>query len=61
GFSPQRGRMMAAMAEGLDLVAGRRFTYAPLITHRFGLDQVDAAFGLMEDREPGFVKSVIIP
>ena len=61
GFSPQRGRTMAAMAAGLDLIAGHRFTYAPLVTHRFGLDQVDDAFALMESREPGFVKSVIVP
>jgi threonine dehydrogenase-like Zn-dependent dehydrogenase len=61
GFSPQRGRMLAAMAQGLGLIAGRQFSYAPLVTHRFGLDEVDVAFGLMEEREPGFVKSVIIP
>lgn len=61
GFCPQRPRLMKAMADALQLVASHRFTYAPLITHRFGLDEVDAAYELMESRSPDFVKSVIIP
>ncbi|GIH15938.1 zinc-dependent alcohol dehydrogenase [Rugosimonospora africana] len=61
GFSPQRPRVMAAMAEGLDRIARRQFSFAPLVTDRLGLDQVDEAFALMERREPAFVKSVIVP
>jgi L-iditol 2-dehydrogenase len=61
GFSPDRRRTMAAMKAGLDLVATHRFDYAPLITHRFGLDEVDAAFDLMSRRDSTFVKSVVIP
>lgn len=60
GFSPHRPRTMRAMADGLRLIAERRFTYAPLITHRFGLDGVDAAFELMESRPADFVKSVVL-
>ena len=61
GFSPDRRRTMAAMREGLALVADHRFDYRPLITHSFGLDEVDMAFALMESREPSFVKSVLDP
>jgi L-iditol 2-dehydrogenase len=60
GFSPLRPRTMLAMANGLELIASRRFSYAPLITHRFGLEGVDEAFELMEAHAPDFVKSVIL-
>ena len=61
GFSPDRRRAMLAMADGLDLVAKRQFDYAKLITHRFGLDQVDEAYELMLKHPANFVKSVIQP
>lgn len=61
GFCPDRPRVMQAMDAALGLVASRRFTYAPLVTHRFGLDGVDEAYTLMSDRDPGFVKAVVTP
>lgn len=61
GFSPQRPRVIAAMRHGLREIADRQFSFAPLITHRFGLDGVDAAFELMEAAPPDFVKSIIVP
>ncbi|MFF2050093.1 zinc-binding dehydrogenase [Leifsonia sp. NPDC058194] len=61
GFCPDHPRVMRAMSDALDHVASRRFTFAPLVTHRFGLDDVDAAYTLMADRAPGFVKAVIEP
>jgi L-iditol 2-dehydrogenase len=61
GFCPDHPRVMRAMGDALDLVAARRFTFAPLITHRFGLDEVDAAYALMAERASGFVKAVIQP
>lgn len=61
GFCPDHPRVMRAMADALDHVGTRRFTSAPLITHRFGLDGVDAAYELMAGRAPGFVKAVIEP
>jgi len=61
GFCPDRRRMTAAMARVLELIAARRFSYAPLVTHRFGLDQVDEAFGTMYEAGSGFVKGVLIP
>jgi threonine dehydrogenase-like Zn-dependent dehydrogenase len=60
GFCPDRTRLVAAMRDALGLVAERRFSYEPLITHRFGLDEVDAAFGAMEEAGPDFVKGVVV-
>ena len=61
GFCPDQQRLMRAMREALDLIAGHRFSYAPLVTHRFGLGEADQAFGLMDARADGFVKAVLIP
>lgn len=61
GFCPDRTRLLRAMRDALDLIAARRFTYAPLITHRVGLDEIDRAYELMDARAPGFVKAVLEP
>lgn len=61
GFCPDRPRLMRAMADALDLLGSRRVSYEPLITHRFGLDGVDAAYELMDARDPELVKSVVLP
>jgi threonine dehydrogenase-like Zn-dependent dehydrogenase len=61
GFCPDKTRLMRAMRDALDLIAAHRFSYAPLITHRFGLDEVDQAYELMDNRAEGFVKAVLIP
>jgi threonine dehydrogenase-like Zn-dependent dehydrogenase len=61
GFTPQRARVMKAMAAGLELIASHRFSYAPLITHRVDLSQVDTALGYFANRPEGFVKSVVLP
>jgi threonine dehydrogenase-like Zn-dependent dehydrogenase len=61
GFTPQRYRHLAALTEGLGLMAQRRLTLAPLLTHQVGLDEVDRGFGYLVDRSPGFVKCVIRP
>jgi L-iditol 2-dehydrogenase len=61
GFCPDQQRLIRAMRDALDLIASHRFTYAPLVTHRFGLDEADQAFGLMDARADGFVKAVLIP
>ncbi|GAB3597744.1 alcohol dehydrogenase catalytic domain-containing protein [Microbacterium tumbae] len=61
GFSPHRPRTLRAMRDGIRMIADRTFSYDALITHRFGLDEVDAAFELMHAHPAGFVKSVIVP
>ncbi|MFE2887210.1 zinc-binding dehydrogenase [Streptomyces sp. NPDC059272] len=60
GFCPDRTRLIAAMRDALGLIRERRFSYAPLITHRFGLDRIDEAFGTMEEAAPDFVKGVVL-
>ena len=60
GFCPDRTRTIAAMAVALDLIAQRRFSYAPLVTHRYALDQVDQAFADMAAAGPDFVKGVLV-
>ncbi|MCA1218278.1 zinc-dependent alcohol dehydrogenase [Streptomyces sp. 8L] len=60
GFCPDRTRVVAAMSEALDLVQRRRFSYAPLVTHRFGLDGLGDAFRAMEESGPDFVKGVVV-
>jgi L-iditol 2-dehydrogenase len=60
GFCPDRTRLMAAMRDAVGLIAAHRISYAPLITHRFSLDEVDAAYELMERRDADFVKSAIL-
>jgi threonine dehydrogenase-like Zn-dependent dehydrogenase len=34
---------------------------ASLVTHRFGLDELDAAFTAASRRPPGFLKAVVCP
>jgi L-iditol 2-dehydrogenase len=60
GFCPDRTRVMAAMREALDLIGQRRFSYEPLVTHRFGLDRIDDAYRAMEAAGPDFVKGVVV-
>ena len=61
GFCPDRGRLVIAMHNTLELIAAGRISYEPLITNRFGLGGIDAAYGLMDARDADFVKSVILP
>ncbi|GAB3159001.1 alcohol dehydrogenase catalytic domain-containing protein [Microbispora hainanensis] len=61
GFTGQRWRLMAAMAEGLRMMADRRLTFEPLITHTVALEDVDTGFGYFRDRPDGFVKCVVTP
>ncbi len=46
---------------GLDLIAAGRFSIAPLVSHRFGLDEVDRAFHHMTHKPEDFTKAVIVP
>lgn len=60
GFSPSRPRTLRAMADGLAMIADGRFSYRPLITHTFALEDVDQAYELMETRPSDFVKGVVV-
>ncbi|MFG1705304.1 alcohol dehydrogenase catalytic domain-containing protein [Nonomuraea sp. M3C6] len=61
GFSGDRRRGMAALSTGLRLMADRRLTLEPLVTHTLSLDDVDRGFGYLTDRPTGFVKCVVTP
>jgi len=50
---------MDCMRRGLALLAAGKLDTASLVTHRLGLDQVDAAFNALNTKVPGFVKAVI--
>jgi threonine dehydrogenase-like Zn-dependent dehydrogenase len=60
GFCPDRRRLMKAMRDALDLIERRTFSYEPLVTHRFTLDQADEAFRTMRAAGPDFVKGVLV-
>lgn len=53
------GYQMDCMRRGLTLLAAGKLQTAPLVTHRFGLDQVDDAFRALWTKPAGFVKAVI--
>jgi threonine dehydrogenase-like Zn-dependent dehydrogenase len=50
---------MDCMRRGLALLAAGRIEMASLVTHRFGLGQVDEAFQALSTKPSGFVKAVI--
>ncbi len=51
----------ACMRRGIALVAAGRIDVVPLITHRFGLDQVDDAFRALQEKPAGFKKAMVLP
>ncbi len=50
---------MDCMRRGVALLAAGKLDTATLVTHRFGLDQVDDAFRALLTKPTGFVKAVI--
>ncbi len=52
--------LMESMRIGLDLISAGKFSFEPLVTHRFGLDQLDEAFTALLEKPKGFVKSVVL-
>ena len=49
------------MREAARLAAGGELDVASLVTHRFSLDELGAAFEAAATRPPGFVKAVVCP
>jgi threonine dehydrogenase-like Zn-dependent dehydrogenase len=53
--------LMQSMRIGLSLIATRQFSFAPLVSHRFGLDEIDQAFTQLLEKPAGFCKAVVVP
>ncbi len=52
--------LMESMRIGLDLIGAGKFSFERLVTHRFGLDELDQAFTTLLEKPHGFVKSVVL-
>jgi len=48
------------METGMRLLTSGRLNLDGLVTHRFGLDDIDHAFQTAEDKPPGFCKATVI-
>jgi L-iditol 2-dehydrogenase len=51
--------IMRGMTIGLRLLTSGRLSLAPLVTHRFPLEEMNEAFRTARDKPPGFVKAVV--
>jgi threonine dehydrogenase-like Zn-dependent dehydrogenase len=57
----RREDLLESMRIGLALEAKGMIDLGSLVTHRFGLDEVDAAFTALRDKPEGFIKAVVHP
>ena len=55
------GFLLDSMRRGLSLVEANKLDTASLVTHKFALDEVDAAFEMMSEKPADYIKSVIEP
>ncbi|MDW5327981.1 zinc-binding dehydrogenase [Plantactinospora sp. KLBMP9567] len=53
------GTIMRGMTVGMRLLVSGAVSLRTLVTHRFGLEEVDAAFRAARDRPPGFAKATV--
>ena len=56
----RHAELMESMRIGLDLIAAGKFSFGPLVSHRFALDDVDQAFTALVEKPWGFVKAVVV-
>ena len=57
----RRADLMESKRIGLELSAHGLLALGTLVTHRYGLDEVDLAYGALEARPQGFLKAVVNP
>jgi threonine dehydrogenase-like Zn-dependent dehydrogenase len=57
----RRADLLESMRIGLELTATGQLDLGSLVTHRYGLDEVDRAFGDLQAKPPGFLKAVVRP
>jgi threonine dehydrogenase-like Zn-dependent dehydrogenase len=53
--------ILRGMRIGMRLLTSGRIRLDDLVTHRYALDDIDAAFHTAIDKPPGFVKATVIP
>jgi threonine dehydrogenase-like Zn-dependent dehydrogenase len=53
--------VVAGMRRAVELTLDGSLDVDALVTHTFGLDELEAAFRTASDRPPGFVKAVVCP
>jgi NADPH2:quinone reductase len=53
-------RYVSGIKAGAEAVIKKKINLVPLITHSFGIKELNKAFELMRDRPKGFLKSVVI-
>lgn len=51
---------MDCLRRGLNLLIKDKINYKPLVTHRYGLEEVDRAFEALLNKPDGFIKAVIV-
>ncbi len=56
----RRAYFMECMRNGIDMVARGRLDMASLVTHRYGLDELDSAFTDLMRKAPGHTKGVVL-
>ncbi|MBN1237463.1 MAG: zinc-binding dehydrogenase [Gammaproteobacteria bacterium] len=54
-------RYVGGIRNALDAIRERRLDPWPLLSHRFGLHDIDRAFRLLAERPDGFTKAVLAP
>ena len=54
-------RSLAGMREAVRLAASGELDVSALVTHTFGLDEVERAFAAASRRGPGFLKAIVCP
>jgi threonine dehydrogenase-like Zn-dependent dehydrogenase len=57
----RRADLMVSMRIGLELTAQGLIDLGALVTHRYGLDEVDRAYGDLMEKPEGFVKAIVQP
>ncbi len=57
----RRADLLESMRIGLELEAKGLINMGSLVTHRFGLAEVDNAYTALRDKPEGFIKAVVFP
>lgn len=57
----RRDYFMECMRTGISLLGAGKLNMDSLVTHEYGLDQVDSAFRDLRDKPEGYIKGIVIP